>query len=370
MEAEALIQIKAWMASIGLDIWVWPWTWLVGLVLTLTAITASVVRLLLGVIVHHAMNTESHIDDVLLNACGKPIIVFVCIFGINLSVHIMADAGVLTALEENVQSFSELGYVLLTAWAFFRIVDQFGVLFSQSAQKGKLDRSTILFFSRLAKGFIVAGFGIMLMSQLGFDVSGLLALGGVGGLVIGMAARDSIANFFGGLMVHIEKPFREGDWIRSPDREIEGTVEEIGWRMTSIRTFDQRPLYVPNSVFNEISIENPSRMRNRRIYETVGVRYSDSRQVADITREVRDYCRSHPELDMTRTLIVNFTKFNDSSLDFFVYTFTRTTDWVAYHQIKESVMLGVLDIIHSHGADVAFPTRTLQIENPEAIPDQ
>lgn len=68
-------------------------------------------------------------------------------------------------------------------------------------------------------------------------------------------------------MIYFDRPFKVGDWIRSPDRQIEGTVERIGWRMTIIRTFDKRPLYVPNSVFSSIVVENPSRMLNRRIYE-------------------------------------------------------------------------------------------------------
>ena len=77
----------------------------------------------------------------------------------------------------------------------------------------------------------------------------------------------------------MDRPFTIGDWVRSPDRSIEGTVEDIGWRVTRIRTFDQRPLYVPNAVFSQIAIENPSRMLNRRIYELFGLRYEDSRRL-------------------------------------------------------------------------------------------
>ena len=90
------------------------------------------------------------------------------------------------------------------------------------------------------------------------------------------AAKDLLANFFGGLTIYLDRPFAVGDWIRSPDREIEGTVERIGWRLTLIRTFDKRPLYIPNAVFTTIAVENPSRMHNRRIYETIGIRYDDA----------------------------------------------------------------------------------------------
>ena len=82
----------------------------------------------------------------------------------------------------------------------------------------------------------------------------------MGGIAVGFAARDLLANFLGGLSIFMDRPFAVGDWIRSPDREIEGTVEDVGWRVTRIRTFDQRPLYVPNSVFSTVALENPSRL--------------------------------------------------------------------------------------------------------------
>jgi MscS family membrane protein len=139
-------------------------------------------------------------------------------------------------------------------------------------------------------------------------------------------------------------------------------VEDIGWRLTRIRTFDQRPLYVPNAVFSQISVENPSRMHNRRIYETIGLRYEDADRIAPVVEQVREMLKSHPEIDLNRTLIVNFVSFGPSSLDFFVYTFTKTTDWVTFHRIKQDVLLKILEIIHANGADVAFPTRTLHLE--------
>ena len=168
-------------------------------------------------------------------------------------------------------------------------------------------------------------------------------------------------------MVYLDRPFAVGDWIRSPDREIEGTVEDIGWRLTVIRTFDQRPLYIPNSVFATVSLENPSRMLNRRIHETIGLRYDDISKVQVIVDDVRQMLRTHPDIDADKTLMVNFNAFGASSLDFFVYTFTRTTDWVAYHGIKEHVLLRIYEIIEKHGAEIAFPSHTLYIE-PEPQP--
>jgi len=156
-----------------------------------------------------------------------------------------------------------------------------------------------------------------------------------------------------------------GDWVRSPDKEIEGTVVKIGWRLTTIRTFDKRPLYVPNAAFTSISVQNPSRMSHRRIKETIGLRYDDSGSLAKIIEEVKVMLIAHPEIDSSQTLIVNFNSYGPSSLDFFIYTFTKTTDWVKYHEVKQDVLLKILSIIAQEGAEVAFPTSTVHF--PEAI---
>ena len=188
-----------------------------------------------------------------------------------------------------------------------------------------------------------------------------MAFGGMGGIAIGFAAQDLLANFFGGLFIYTDRPFSVGDWIRSPDRNLEGTVEKIGWRVTRIRTFDKRPLYIPNSIFSHIALENPSRMSNRRIKETIGIRYEDAGKMGKIIELVRKMLLAHPEIDADKTLIVNFNAFAASSLDFFIYTFTKTTNWVDYHQIKQDVLLKTLDIIEGQGAECAFPTSTVHV---------
>ena len=171
-------------------------------------------------------------------------------------------------------------------------------------------------------------------------------------------------------MIYMDRPFNVGDWIRSPDKEIEGTVEKIGWRSTIIRTFDKRPLHVPNSIFSNISVENPSRMSNRRIKETIGIRYDDLSKMEKIINDVEKMLKNHTDIDTTETLMVNFNEFAPSSLDFFIYTFTKTTDWAHYHKIKQDVLLKIINIIESNGAECAFPTSTLHISPGTDIPNQ
>ncbi|MFP6835411.1 MAG: mechanosensitive ion channel domain-containing protein, partial [Pseudomonadales bacterium] len=169
-----------------------------------------------------------------------------------------------------------------------------------------MDQTTAAAVGKLLRAAVIITGVLMVLQGLGFSVSGVLAFGGIGGIAIGFAARDMLANFFGALMIFLDRPFSVGDWIRSPDREIEGTVEEIGWRLTRIRTFEQRPLYVPNSVFTSLAVENPSRMLNRRIYETIGIRYDDVSVLGKIIVDVTSMLKAHPAIDLSRTLMVNF----------------------------------------------------------------
>jgi len=162
-------------------------------------------------------------------------------------------------------------------------------------------------------------------------------------------------------MLYLDRPIAVGEWVRSPDRKIEGTVEDIGWRLTRIRTFDKRPLYIPNSLFTTIIVENPSRMSNRRINEIIGLRYDDIGQMDAITRDVEEMLKTHPEIDTSQTLMVYFDAFSPSTVDFFIYTFTKTTVWQDFHEIKHDILLKIHDIIAGHGAEMAFPTSTVHV---------
>jgi MscS family membrane protein len=133
-----------------------------------------------------------------------------------------------------------------------------------------------------------------------------------------------------------------------------------------VRAFNKNPIYVPNALFTTIVVENPTRMTNRRIKETIGIRYADLDKLPAIVADVKAMLQAHPEIDTDATLIVSFNQFGASSLDFFIYTFTRTVEWVHYHEVKQDVLLKIAAIIRAHGAEIAFPTRTLYIEPTRA----
>ncbi|HAJ75485.1 MAG TPA: mechanosensitive ion channel protein MscS [Gammaproteobacteria bacterium] len=305
-------------------------------------------------------------DDALLEAARKPLSWFILIIGLLWAIEI-SEGYLQTELFsiENLDLIRQLTFVILIMLFLVKFISlaEAGVIKNLKAdtdsEQTRIDPTTMHALAKLLRLSVIITAVLVALPTFGIEITALLAFGGVGGIAVGFAARDLLANFFGGLMIYLDRPFDIGDWIRSPDREIEGTVENIGWRLTVVRTFDKRPLYVPNSLFTTLALENPSRMSNRRIYETIGLRYEDADKMGVIVEDVKQMLKDHEEIDTTQTLIVNLNSLAASSLDFFVYTFTKTTNWIRYHEIKQDVMLKIIDIVYSHGADFAFPTTTI-----------
>lgn len=345
------------------------WAIQVFAIVFVTLLAALVQKRVFAKLIDKLGRTRTFWDNALVTALSRPLHILIWILGLSFAAEIVqdkTDAAIFGAIEP----VRGVGVIIMIAWFLVRFIrDAEANLLRFRIERGEpFDQTTADAIAKLLRVSVIITAALIILQYLGYSISGVLAFGGVGGIAVGFAARDLLANFFGGLMVYMDRPFNVGDWIRSPDREIEGKVENIGWRLTTIRTFDKRPLYVPNSVFTTIAVENPARMTNRRINETVGIRYSDAGKMAAITRDVKKMLQEHPEIDTNQALIVNFTKFAPSSLDFFIYALTKTTDWHHYHEVKEDVLLKVIEIIESHGAECAFPTSTVHLVSHEQEP--
>ena len=237
-------------------------------------------------------------DNIIWFALWRPVNWLIMLMGGSMALRVVAESEQLF-ISDYLPLLQKIALLLLIAWIFWRLVYQTEQTFIADDDK---DTTTVTAIAKLAKLSIIIIISLSVIQTLGVSISGVLAFGGMGGLVVGMAAKDLLSNLFGALMVYMDKPFKVGDWIRSPDKSIEGTVEAIGWRVTRIRTFDKRPLYVPNSLFTQIVVENPSRMSNRRIKETFALRYRDVDRVAGIIKAVRQMLEQHPDIDSQQTL--------------------------------------------------------------------
>jgi len=349
-----------WLQSGG------DWVFQVFVVVFSALLLNFILRRVLGKLQKKLEKTRNPWDDSIIDALQKPLSALIWVLGIAFAaeiIHKQTDAVIFSAIKP----IRDVGVIIVITWFLIRFAKRVEENIVKYAQEGEkdIDITTVDAIAKLVRISIMITASLVVLQTMGYSISGVLAFGGIGGIAIGFAAKDLLANFFGGFMIYMDRPFAVGDWIRSPDRDIEGTVEAIGWRLTRIRTFDKRPLYIPNSTFTSIAVENPSRMTHRRIYETIGIRYDDVEKMPVIIDAVKAMLIEHKEIDRSQTMIVNFNKFAPSSLDFFVYTFTHTTNWIKYHEVKQDVLLKIINIIESEGAECAFPTSTMHL--PDVI---
>ena len=348
----------------GLDEWIPGLTpehvWMVQVftVVLATAVVSFIVRRVLLRLAKKVHLTKNRLDDIVFVAMSRPIGWIIWLQGLAIAADVIL-VKTESAIFAYADSVRNIGVLLCITWFVLGMIRGSEELYIETAEQ--MDKTTAHALGKLLRLVVIVTASLVILQTLGYSISGVLAMGGVGGIAIGFAAKDLLANFFGGLIVYLDRPFAVGDWIRSPDREIEGTVETIGWRVTVIRNFQSQPMYVPNSVFTTVIVENPSRMRNRRIYETIGLRYTDLTNMDKVVSEVETMLRQHEAIDADKTMMVNFNKFGASSLDFFIYCFTHTTSWVEFHEVKQDVMLKIADIIKTNHAEIAFPTSTIHL---------
>jgi len=259
--------------------WTGTNTWIIQVfvIVFLALLLDFMQRKLLKTLHNKLKQTNNPWDDALLLAATRPLSLLIWLIGITFAADIISGE-TRAPIFDAIGPIRNVGVIASLIWFLSRLTTNFqnSIIQRGMASGEPYDRTTADAVGKLLRVSILITGVLVILQTLGFSVSGVLAFGGIGGIAVGFAAKDLLANFFGGLMIYLDRPFNVGEWIRSPDREIEGTVEQIGWRLTTIRSFDKRPIYVPNSMFASISVENPSRMSHRRIKETIGIRYDDA----------------------------------------------------------------------------------------------
>lgn len=258
--------------------------------------------------------------------------------------------------------------VLATIWALWRLTDLIidALLKKAESTDTKFDdvvypmiRTTIRIFI-FVFGFIYGGLA------LNINIWPAITALGIGGVGFAFAAKDTLENFFGSATVLIDRPFGVGDWVVIGD--VEGTVEEIGFRSTRVRTFYNSLISVPNANLVRASVDNYGRRRYRRWKCLVGVEYGTSpEKLTAFCEGIRELVRTHP---YTRKdyFQVWLNGFGPSSLDILVYVFYETPDWSTELRERERLILDMIRLANSLGVSFAFPTQTLHIQNDTDTP--
>lgn len=311
-----------------------------------------------------AERTASEADDVAIAAVLGPVGGLILIAGVYAAFRLLVTDLVELAVWSD--RLFRVITILIVAWALFRLADAASIAFTELARRtdNDLDDTLVPLLRKAAKVMVTILAFLLSAQNLGYSVGGLLAGLGLGGLAFALAAKDTLANLFGGVTILLDRPFKAGDWITFDGAD--GVVEEIGLRSTRIRTFAKTLTTVPNQTLSNAVVENHSLMPKRRIKMTVGVTYSTSPdQMRELVARVETMLRAHAGIDQD-FMLVKFIDFNASSLDLFVYCFTVTTDWSEHLQMRQEVHLGIMDIVEDMGLSIAFPTRTVHLAREEA----
>jgi len=310
-----------------------------------------------------AKSTQNNYDERILLALKGPIAFIFIIIGVRLFFALLFLE---SAIIDNIIS-SMIAYNLF--WAFYELVNALrGLVYHFTSRfNPELSYEVGNFILAILKGIIIViGLGTIL-EVWGINIGGLIAGLGIGGLAFALAAKDTAANLFGSIALLLDKSIRLGEWIKIGD--VEGTVEDIGMRTTKIRSFGKSLITLPNQMIANSPIENFSRRGIRRIKMTLGVTYSTSAgQMQNILIDIKEMLKNHEGIAQKETMLVNFTSFDDSSMGIFIYTFTNTSNWQAYMDIKEDVNLKIMEIIEKNGSEFAFPSQSLYIETPKETP--
>ena len=316
--------------------------------------------------------TKTTIDDEILSAIEEPLRFVFVVVGVY-------AAGQVVPFPEVVNDFIERLVRSLIAftifWTLYRSVEPLSFLLDKLTGlfgTAGLRESLRGFFAKLGK-FVIACLGVVaILEEWDFNVAAVLGGLGLVGMAVAFGAQNLISNLFAGIAIFLDHMFEKGDWIRTPD--VEGTVEEIGFRTTKIRRFDLSLVTIPNAKLAGEAVVNFSRMSHRRIYWMIGLEYRTSEhQLKRIVNALSEYVHGNADFETDpakATTLINVDSFNESSIDIMFYCFTKTAKWGEWMIIKETLAYKVKEIVERNGAGFAFPSSSLYVEKlPFGPPD-
>ena len=284
-------------------------------------------------------------------------------------------------------NFLTITFVVAVTWLILSVLNGYGMVLINELTKKSGRKEVINLILKIIYFIIFVIAMLIVLSKLGFNVSAIIASLGIGGLAVALATKDILANFFASVMLLFDNSFSQGDWIVCGD--IEGTVVEIGLRKTTVRTFDNALIFVPNSKLASDPIRNWSRRKmGRRIRMLIGLEYSaTTEQIKKCVDEIKQMLIDHPDIakgdDMgskkasrydrgivsiddlagyKSNLFVVVDEFADSSINILVYCFSKTIVWGEFLAVKEDVMLKIMNIVEANGLGFAFPSQSLYVE--------
>lgn len=288
------------------------------------------------------------------NSLLKPLSSFFALLGLYIGISINYQS---KAVTDAFKIFT----IMIVCWSFLcYLSDNIQSIISLKSKSPEVNIVAVKFISNLLKILTVCIAVVMVLAELGYNISGLITGLGVGGLAVSLSAQDTLKNLISGFVILLDKPFDVGDLIETA--EFKGTIEDITMRSTRIRKLDDSIIIVPNTQLADSSITNYARLTRKLVEFNIGLLYSTSNDVIiKCEKEIRDYLEKNELVD-NETVRVFFSEYADSSITLQVRCYIDTTDVNIYNCFTEQLNLEIKRIIEKNKTDFAYPTRSIIIE--------
>lgn len=356
--------LPGWAKQTLFTIAYWQWIGLftaivIGLMMRL------IVRLIGNLVHRFTKHTETVWDDKLIESEINPVSLLAASGIWWASIYLLRFEGipfkVLAVLAQVALSVS-------ITWVFYALADTVGLYFKSLAERTEntLDDQIVKLITRSLKVFVVIMGAMLGLQNLGINVFSLLAGLGIGGLAIALAAKDSLSNFFASVTIMLDRPFQIGHWIKVGDAD--GTVEDVGFRSTKIRTFYNSVVSIPNSEIANTGVDNMGLRQYRRVKTFLGVTYdTPSEKIEAFCEGIKNIIKANPHTRKDYFHVV-FNDFGAFSLDIMVYFFLKVPDWSNELVERQNVLLEIIRVAEELEIEFAFPTQTLHVMNLPGSP--
>jgi MscS family membrane protein len=310
-----------------------------------------------------AEKTETQFDDLLLDLLNGPIKIIAFVIFLRVGLEVFSWPAL-------VQNFLTKGFTIVVAatltYTILKFVD---LVLGYWRHRNKTKDSDVAFDEQLfpiirksLKVFVVIVATLVTLDNIGVNITAAIASLSIGGLAVGLAAQDTLANLFGAIAVFMDKPFRIGDRIQFGD--VDGTVENIGLRSTRVRNLDGHLVTVPNKTMGNASITNITRRPNIKTVMNIGLTYDTSTE--KLRRALKILEETYRNDPLTCDLIVSFNKFADSALNILVVHWWNSQDAKAHLKAMQEMNLKIKEQFEAEGIEFAFPTQTLYVKTTGA----
>jgi MscS family membrane protein len=298
-------------------------------------------------------------DDALMRALMPPVSAFLFVLSLFIALNVLDLPQEPIAVRHYLLEAFRIAVAIIIIWLAFRLTDFLALFLSNyfSHSDQVIQKQFIPLVKKALRITVLVMGALLIIQNLGYSVGSLLAGLGIGGLAVALAAQDSLANFFGSIVLLTDRPFKVAEWVEVEG--VSGHVEEIGFRSTRIRTFDKSLVTIPNKLLANSIVTNWTAMPKRRVKMTLGITYdTPADQVKAFVDGLREIIGKHPAVHK-EVYLVHFESFNDFSLDIFVHYFTTSTQWTEYLAVREEINLEFMRLAEKMGVSFAFPSTSL-----------